>query len=386
MMKNIFSCVLISLLLISHSNAGELSSTRLDIKCDMSEMDGLEKAKYFKSLQEKSKHFALQTCKNMLANPYESIINDTKYLLKGTDSLVGADGKQFSYSASLFEEWIKAFDPDIFGGMRNIAYDFANYVPPNRDIVGGFKGLTVRTNDDCANGEVPTCSLSLEYRSNAAVNDYRFFTGTALSNQQSAACKRMGFSNCIEALHDLRKAIDPYRYFVVAAHTKSVINSLSILNKKWDEFSDNSRHQTFVDKWLTTEIYHDQFNGRDWATPPKYQYFLLHPGIVVDHFSAASSGEQTELGLSVEWVGINKWDGKIPLGISITSIYSDRSSGKQVGHGVMLHVDNDYSFGIVDRGDGDTSVFVNLNFFKWFGEKQDKYGAFKEKLGKFRGN
>lgn len=360
-------------------------ATGFDIVCDIKSFENLQTAKYFTSLQNEAKLFALRTCENMLADPTGAIRN-VDVLLKGTDELMGSDGYTFSFSSSLFKAWIDSFDSKVFDGMSSLAYDFSFHRPNAITRVDDFKGLITRTSDECADGDSSECRFSLEYRSSTAELTYRFYEKGDQSLQQAKVCQAMGFSSCDKALEDLSLAIEPYNYFIKEGHTANVIKSLNKLNREWDSFSERSRYQTFIDKWLTTEIYSDQLNGKEWSMPPKYQYFLMHPSVVLDHFDSAEKGTQSEPGLAIEWIGINKWNGKFPMGVSLASVYADRSAGKRIGHGLMLHFDNSYSIGFANRGSGDNSVFINLNLFNWFTEKQDKYQTYKDKIGKFKGD
>ncbi|MEJ2393017.1 MAG: hypothetical protein P8019_16680 [Gammaproteobacteria bacterium] len=321
----------------------------------------------------------------MQADPVGSI-QDVNVLLKGTDQLKDKnDGVQFSFKSVLYETWMKRFNPGVFTGMQAIAYDFAFYQPSSVPNVDDFKELVVRTKNCATIGE-RSCTVSLQYRSSTADVTYHFFDNSPQSEAQENACEQAGFANCLDALDSLRNAIAPYNYFIKIGHTGRVIKRLHELNTRWNEFSAHSRHQTFIDKWLTTRIYRDEYNGKDWVGPPKYQYFLFHPDLVLDQYSNAQRGDQTKISLAIEWVGINKWEGKVPLGISLASVYTDRVSGKRLGLGLMFHIDNNYSIGVVDRGDNHYSVFVNLNLFNWFTEKQDKYELYRDRLKNIRGH
>lgn len=344
------------------------------------------KTLHFKELQDKAKIASLKICNNMLDDPTGSM-SDVEILLKGTDSLVDASGNSFSFSAELYETWSKNFDFEIFNGMQPLAYDVSFYQPKIDNLFGGFKELELRQKGGraCRRKE-PECITDIEYRSSRAKLSYPFYDNTEASEQQLNACENMGpgFSNCYKALEELSFAIKPYGHFVRIGNLDRAQKTLNLLNKQWDNFSKNSRYQTFPDKLLTTLIYRDQFNGQDWSGPPEYQFFLFHPGVVLTHFSANSDGDQTEMGLSMEWLGINKWDGDLPLGVSVTSVYADRNNSKDVGHGLMFHIKNKYSIGVAYHGDGDKSVFINLELFNWFTDKQDKYKKYEDKMGNFR--
>ena len=383
-MKNsyIIACLIVFLSSKTIADSPPLAKG-FDIKCDVTAMQDIAKAKHFEPLQNKAKQFALRTCENMLANP-TGVINDVNVLLNGADNVGEPAGTKISFKTSLYKSWMGSFDSNLFGGMHELALDFVVYQPSGVTLVDDFKTLETRTSDECAYGNVPECKLTLDYRSSTAELTYLFFEKNSLNRRREEACVSMGFSNCVDALNDLKLAIEPYSYFIKEGHTSNVVKTLNQLNREWDKFSEISRHQTFLDKWLTTEIYHDKFSGSDWATPPKYQYFLLHPSLVLDHFSSAEDGSKSEVGLAIEWIGINKWNGKIPIGVSLASVYADRSTGEKTGHGLMFHINNRYSIGFAKRGDGDNSVYINLNFLNWGNKQQDKYRTYKDRMGNFR--
>ena len=154
---------------------------------------------------------------------------------------------------------------------------------------------------------------------------------------------------------------------------------VSIQEAKWDKFSDNSRFQSFIDTAFTSCVYSKHFSrADDLITPPPLQLFALRPSLVYEHLADAPNGDRDEPALALEWVGFNAWDLKIPFGVSVTSVYSDRAVGKSVGHGLTFHVNNAFSFGFASRGDGDNSIYVNFELMDWFGENLDMLKAYRK--------
>ena len=99
----------------------------------------------------------------------------------------------------------------------------------------------------------------------------------------------------------------------------------------------------------------------------------------------ASRGEELKPVPAVEWFGMNWWQTKVPLGFSITSVYNDRPDGNAFLHGLTVHVDNAYSFGMVGTGD-ERTFFVNLDLMDWFTDKKGKYDKYAAQFEEYRKN
>lgn len=61
------------------------------------------------------------------------------------------------------------------------------------------------------------------------------------------------------------------------------------------------------------------------VSPMENLWFLVHPSIVIENVGDAIDGEQEQIGLVVEWIGVNWWNEETssigyPIGISIASI------------------------------------------------------------------
>lgn len=159
---------------------------------------------------------------------------------------------------------------------------------------------------------------------------------------------------------------------------------VAINNAKWERFSDNSRFQTFIDVVFTSLVFHKSLSIHDdLVTPPPVQLFALRPSFVYEHLSGSPGGDRDEPALALEWVGFNAWDLKIPLGVSLTSIYADRANVKSIGHGLTFHVNNTFSFGVATRGSGDNSFYINLELMDWFGDKKNYFQTYKKSRSLF---
>ena len=201
-----------------------------------------------------------------------------------------------------------------------------------------------------------------------------------LNNSQNLYCinKFKGALNCQEVFDQFEKVTEKLTVFENISEIKKHNAYIKVNNANWDKFAENSRFQTFIDVSFTSLIYREHLsNSKDIITPPPLQWFAIRPGIVYEYFDKANKGEKNEVAVSMEWLGFNAWDLKVPLGVSFTSLYADRKSGKSISHGLMLHVNNSFSFGVTSRG-GDASFFVNLELMDWFGKKQNKLKQYKK--------
>jgi len=179
--------------------------------------------------------------------------------------------------------------------------------------------------------------------------------------------------SCVDIFKDFKNAFNPYRSVYNNIYDNRQL--LSELGSRWDKFLDVSKSQTFLEVYLTTAINASHFKKDHLVGPPDYQIIALHPQLIYDSMDKAPDGSKQELGLAVEWLGINFWDWKIPLGLSAASVYVDRAGVDDVGHGVMLHVYNHYAIGWADHG-GDDSVYITIDLLKLFEEKKDKYDTY----------
>jgi len=201
----------------------------------------------------------------------------------------------------------------------------------------------------------------------------------SLSSKQNIYCTSTfnGAADCddvFEGFNKVTNKISVFQKFRKSDEYKKFVNAKAA---QWDNFADNSRFQTFIDVAFTSLVYRKRLSLSDRiVSPPPLQLFALRPSLVYEHLPDASKGSRDKPALALEWIGFNAWDWKIPLGVSITSVYGDRKFGKSVGHGLTLHVNNNFSFGFANRGNGENSIYVNIELMDWFGEKQDVIKAY----------
>jgi hypothetical protein len=186
-------------------------------------------------------------------------------------------------------------------------------------------------------------------------------------------------ASCKEIFDDFASAFNPYRSGYDEAFDTNV-KLLEALGKRWDAFLDASKSQTFLEVWFTTLVNNEHFKKNHLVGPPDYQIIALHPQLVYDSMDKAPDGSNQELGLGVEWAGINfwdltLWDRKLPLGVSLASIYVDRANVKDAGHGFMLHINNHYAVGWAKHSDA-SSIYVTIDLLKMFEEKKSQYDKY----------
>ena len=126
---------------------------------------------------------------------------------------------------------------------------------------------------------------------------------------------------------------------------------LQALNKDWDRFLEVSKSQTFLEVLLTTQFQQDHFKADHLVGPPPVQIIAVHPQVVYE----TSTSVDDEFGRAVEWIGFNLWNRKIPLGASLTTVYTTINGERESRHGVMLHIHNKYSIGWA-KGDDDSGA------------------------------
>ena len=156
----------------------------------------------------------------------------------------------------------------------------------------------------------------------------------------------------------------------------------------WDRFFDKARSQTLFDHLLTARMNKKSLVSKEFNKAPDIQYFLAHPGVVMEYMGDAEDGEQFDTALAVEWFGMNWWRGcnlgftRFPCGVSAISVYSDKSSAEDLGHGLMFHVNNAYSFGFTRRNSGN-GFFITADVLKAFESNLDKLEKWQVKASQY---
>ncbi|MBF0357995.1 MAG: hypothetical protein HQL70_05260 [Magnetococcales bacterium] len=154
------------------------------------------------------------------------------------------------------------------------------------------------------------------------------------------------------------------------------LQNLTKVQTQWEQYANEARFQ-FLPELFVNSIFIgavEDENNSNFQAPPSQQIIFLHPSAAVEYVNGADNGSSLELAMMMEWLGYNQWkwedDGKIgfSLGFSLVSSISDRAGTKKIGHGGVLHINNDYSFGVTSHG-GDVGVFFSIDMAKWIYDK-----------------
>ena len=307
-----------------------------------------------KSLYDKSLAFAINTCKAMYEDDVRAV-KDMGFLTGGI--IEGARQEVLNFYTTSFPE-------SIFPTVKSAKFMWAEYQFPQTLSMDSYE-LTL------------AYSLGRKFRFSGPKSSYLpIFNNT---DHTKAHCLSLGYSSCKSFFKEIERVGRIQNHFIRKDYSDAALAGIRAKSAAWDKFSDRSKFQTPVDILFTSLIYRKELSdGKKLNSPPTNQYFLLHPSLVIDHFSEATVGNKDELSLALEWAGFNRWGASIPWGVSLASVYSDRAEGKSVGHGLMFHVYNDFSLGFAHRGNGDNSFYINIAFMDWFGETQKKYNAYKK--------
>jgi hypothetical protein len=227
---------------------------------------------------------------------------------------------------------------------------------------------------DLATQSIPTITVSLGTA--LVVN------GSSIPPADLAACDARADAmvkgtSCKAALRDFA---DNYSYAQAGFGARSAIafsNHIGVLRTEWDEFLTNTRSQTILELALNSYLYRKHESER-FTSPPRLQYILLHPAVVIEDVRGALDGEQTQEALMVELAGINGWREKpwyYPTGVSVIALYADRSGNDDVGYGVALHFKGVYTLGYSVHGD-EGGIFISGDLLKVFEDKKKVLAAF----------
>ena len=197
------------------------------------------------------------------------------------------------------------------------------------------------------------------------------------------ACITLSFkSSCYEALEQFRVASETVNSAKSVKDMEAVYKTIGLYSDEWGRYFTKARSQTVFELGLNTYLFKDELKKRQFVLPPDYQAILLHPSIAYEYVSDAEDGEQGKEALMVEWLGVNFWNAPIPFGASIISTYSDRRSVDDDGHGVMIHLFNNYSIGYTKRG-GVRGVLVTIDLLKMFESKKDNLYRYKDDIKRY---
>lgn len=218
--------------------------------------------------------------------------------------------------------------------------------------------------------------------------DDRTRAGRIVSPDDDAACESRLGMRCSAALDDLATALNAYKTAIERRSGSASAEALGKQSREWAAFAANGRSQTPLDLWLTAALERRHLDRGFLVGPPKRQWSVLRPSLVLEHVADAIPGDRNEPAIAVEWFGVNWWSTEsplfgIPFGLSLTSVYSDRRDGSDAGHGLALHFGNSYSIGWSKR-DRTESVFFSIDFLRLVADRQRRLDRYQERLERFR--
>lgn len=337
-----FFCLIVITLLSAPAAQSEVIKS---IDCHVDNYDG----QLFKDLYATTKKTAQTFCKELIRSRIDRNTVDEKY--------IGSILSDFAQESKM------ALD-------RYNLFESANYG-------ASFERLKLDLTDfDLDNIEMPEFVVRPSMTED---KDEIFFQppGTVrLGIKETAHCATLSPGlTCKDAFKDFATAFNPYRSAYDNIHSIENIKLLNRMGERWDDFLEVSKSQTFLEVYLTTWVHRKHFQKDHLVGPPKYQVIALHPHLIYDIADSAPEGSAQEMGLAVEWLGVNFWDLKVPFGVSLTSAYVDRPEVADVGHGLMFHINNLYSLGWSRHDDVD-SFFVTLDLLKMFEDKKKQYDKY----------
>ena len=183
----------------------------------------------------------------------------------------------------------------------------------------------------------------------------------------------------------LRVSSIAYRLIVQRLHWPEVEKSAActqMLRKRYDAYFDASRFQW---PW---ELYINGLPSARGDTPllcegfrdvPTRQWIVMHPTLGVRY--SGNAEQKVDAAIIIELIGLRRWqwsgaEAVSTRGASLILSYSDQSDAKDTGWGLMVHLNDDVSIGLV-RHKSDTnnkvSVVLGYEFGKLVG--QDKRAA-----------
>jgi hypothetical protein len=330
-------------------------------ECELPEADS-ERAGLFPALEAEALRLDRDTCRHLARNSSDRL---------GPD--LSRRYREFAiYARKLATE---AFNDLPVENLDEPFDDFVEKLSRRRLASSGLPELSVVPVDS------PEAWLSFHF-------DDRARAGRIVSRDDDAACvPRLGIS-CSDALDDLATALNAYKTAIERRSASRSVEALGEGSREWTAFVAEARSQTPLDLRLTAALERRHLESGFLVGPPKRQWSVLRPGLVIERMADAAPGERNELGIAVEWFGVNWWSAEsplfgIPFGVSLTSVYSDRHDGADAGHGLALHFGNNYLIGWSQRDRSET-VFFSIDLLKLVADRQRRLDRYRERVERFR--
>lgn len=328
------------------------------IICDYSNIKVTKPIEAFSNLHEVSKSTGEIVCKNIFQITPAETSTIEKHVEKYT-SMTSATIAQL-------------YDKTLFAGLPERANIWADLV--NANYTDAVYLSFMQSAEFDRNGDYIWQVFIKAYENGVPPLEYKL----TLDHESSCQSALKGSLGCNVLFEKVSVAVNPFTALVKDKLLTDNGNKLAGLQKDWQDFIDNARYQTPLDVWATTLAYSDHYSGKGLSGPPPTQYFLLRPTLVYERIGDLPDGDQDEVSIAIEWFGMNFW--KEGIGGSFISTYRDSRHTSDVGTGLMLHIDNTYSFGFTHRGKNENSVFLNIDILEWVGDKMDTYEKYKAKM------
>ena len=205
-----------------------------------------------------------------------------------------------------------------------------------------------------------------------------------ITREKMAQCDTQ-YGDCENKLKQLGRILNALGASMRDQRIVDVQGMLATIEKRWDSFGEEARSQNMLGIMLTTYFYEKNpaYNHR-FQPPPKAQWHVLQPNIIIENVSDALDGDEIQEAIAIEILGYNRWHGEdgcfgLPCGVSAIATYADRGGVQDEGWGLMFHLDNAYSFGVTKHG-SDTGFFINVDLMKFFEDKKEKVTDFRARI------
>lgn len=193
---------------------------------------------------------------------------------------------------------------------------------------------------------------------------------------------RVRAGSCRELLVHYQAIYAGVHHLLQKEYAKHVREYLDVMQRKWDDFLEKSRSQTWWELAVNSRLWRQGKKSGEFLEPPDRQWILFHPSVVLEHVSKAADGNRTEEGLMIEVVGANWWQNDKwyqPSGASYVWVYSDRAGLRDWTNGVAVHFANKYTIGATRR-DGRTGYFLSVDVLELYKDKKKTLDEYTTKL------
>jgi len=218
--------------------------------------------------------------------------------------------------------------------------------------------------------------------------------GGAAADRLQAECRRDPVGSCIAEARNLlalRVSSLTVRILVHKVHLPDLQKSAAcskLLRQRYDAYFDESRFQWPWELYLNGL---PRFKGKTpllcegFEDVPAHQWIVMHPSLAIRH--SGNAEQKTDAAVIIELIGMRRWrwDGAEAVdarGASLILSYTEQRDAKDLGWGVLVHLNEDVSVGLVrhksDR-DNKVSLVLSYEFGKLVG--QDRRAACDKVFG-----